>query len=140
MSGRDDGVTTIAPGITRQDCHWGYYLEGTKDALLLAGVAQSEWFLDGREKTRHGKIIRTVYAEQDGIPVECRQPAHGLCMVRFVTAKEERDPMTCERIRARSLNALFGQGHPLSRQDMARIAAADPDFQRFILRATSSPG
>ena len=139
MSGQDDGITTIAPGIARYACHWGYYLEGTKDALLRAGMAKAEWFLDGHEKNRHGKTIRTVYTEQDGIPVECRQPARGLCMVCFITGKEERDPMTCARIQAWSLNTLFGQGHALSRHVLAGTAAADPDFQRFLQAVTTKP-
>jgi hypothetical protein len=131
--------TMIAPGVARHDCHWGYYLEGTKDALLRAGVAESKWFLDGRKKAGHGKTIRTVYAEQHGVPVECTQPARGLCMVRFLTGKEELDPLTCGRIRARSLSVLFGQGHALARDEMALIAAADTGFQRFMQRTVSDP-
>lgn len=133
-------TATIAPGVTRHNCDWGYYLEGSKDALLRAAMAEFEWFLDGREKTEYGKTIRTVYTEQDGIPIECVQPAHGLCIVRFLTGKEERDPPSCARLRAMSLNVLFGQNHPLFRQDMARAAAADTDFQRFMQRATSDAG
>ena len=140
MSARDNGITTIAPGVTRLDCIYGYCLEGTKDALLRAGVTKSEWFLDGREKTRHGKTIRTVCAEQDSIAVECKQPANGLCTVRFFTGKDERDPVYIERMRAWSSNVLFGQDHASFRQDMVRIAAADPDFQRFMQRATSATG
>lgn len=108
-------MAEIVPGVTLTNCHWGYYLEGTKDALLRSGLARSEWFLDGREKTRYGKTIRTVYTDQDGMRVECNQPAHGLCSVRFLTGKDERDPMTSERLRAESLSTLFGRDHLLQR-------------------------
>ncbi len=130
-----DDTITVAPGVTRHNCHWGYYLEGAKADLLRAGLAKSEWFLDGREKTWHGTTIRTVCAEQDGMPVECSQPARGLCIVRFVTGKEERDPITCERMREDSLNALFEDRAPTIQRE-ARAAAVDAKFQRFMQRAT----
>jgi len=101
-------MAEIFPGVTRGDSVYGYWLEGTKDALLQSGMAKSEWFLDGREKNPHGKTIRTVYAEQDGIAVECNQPARGLCSIRFFTGKDERDPATVEQLRERSLSTLFG--------------------------------
>ena len=131
-------MTEIAPGVTRHNCVYGYYVVGAKNALLRAGIAKSEWFFDGHDRTQYGKTIRTVHTEQNGIPVECNQPARGLCIVRFRTGKDERDPMTRERIRAQSLGALFGQDHALSRQHMADIAAADTDFQRLMQRITGT--
>ena len=106
-------MAEIFPGVTRGDAIYGYWLEGTKEALLRSGLAKPEWFLDGREKNPHGKTIRTVRVEQDGNCIECTQPARGLCEIRFHTGKDERDPLILEQIRAQSLSTLFGQDHLL---------------------------
>ena len=124
-------TTIVAPGVERFNCFWGYRLEGRKDELLRGGFARPKWFLDGRRK-RHGRIMRTVYAEHAGVPVKCTQPARGPCIVLFFTGKEERSPVEQAALRARSLTALFGQGHPYARLEMARTATEDADFRCFL--------
>ncbi len=74
MSGRDDGITTIAPGVTRSDHFWGYDLKGTKDALLASGLAKEEWFCNGR-RGKDGRRLTTVYFKIGGNRARCR-PTH----------------------------------------------------------------
>jgi len=60
MSGQDDGVTLVAPGVWRTDCPvWGYYLVGSRDALISAGLAQADWLQDGTERDKRGRAVRS---------------------------------------------------------------------------------
>jgi hypothetical protein len=58
-------VTTPAPGVTRTECHWGYYLQGKKDALIRAGLVREEWFPTGERDSR-GRVIRRRKVEHEG--------------------------------------------------------------------------
>jgi hypothetical protein len=61
-----DGPKVVAPGITRNDCGWGYYLNGRKDDLLRAGLAKESWFADGVELDERGRVVRTKHVEWEG--------------------------------------------------------------------------
>jgi hypothetical protein len=61
----DKDTTTVAPGVTRTDCFWGYFLEGKKEALLRAGLAREEWFHTG-ERDKRGRAIRSNRFEHQG--------------------------------------------------------------------------
>lgn len=71
MSGRDDGATTVAPGVVREEFVSGYWLTGTKEALLASGLAKEEWFWNGR-RGKNGRRLMTVFFKVDGNSAKCR--------------------------------------------------------------------
>jgi hypothetical protein len=81
----------VAPGVTREDFHWGYMLEGRKEALLAAGLAKHEWFPDGVQRNNRGGIIRTVKFEHEGRGAYCRQERKNWFLVGINYSEEERD-------------------------------------------------
>lgn len=59
--------TTVAPGVWRTDCPaWGYYLVGSMDALMSAGLAQADWLQDGTVKDKRGRTTRSKYQIVNG--------------------------------------------------------------------------
>jgi hypothetical protein len=79
----------VAPGVTRINCIWGYWLEGTKEALLRSGLALPGWFVEASSPATPAQVTHTVKAIHNGNPVLCIQPGKGLCHVRIVTGKDE---------------------------------------------------
>lgn len=71
MAGIDH--TTIAPGVRRCNCSWGYILEGRRDDLLAANLAQPEWFANGDQRDKYGRTVRSIRAVHEGRKIECRQ-------------------------------------------------------------------
>jgi hypothetical protein len=65
-------TTTVAPGVTREDCEWCYWLTGTKDDLLRAGLAHETWFANGKRDKR-GRVIRSIHAEHEGRTICCTE-------------------------------------------------------------------
>lgn len=62
-----DNTTTVAPGVRRsEDSHWGYILEGSKEALISDGLAQESWFADGKARNKRGHVIRSKKLTVDG--------------------------------------------------------------------------
>lgn len=80
----------VAPGVVKRESFWGHYFEGSKEALVAAGVAREEWFPDGKGRNRRGKVIRTLCFEHEGRRVECRKPKSGRCYLSFTYSGEER--------------------------------------------------
>lgn len=68
----------VAPGVTRTDCFWGYFLEGRKDALLRAELAREDWFPTG-DRDKRGRVTRSSHVKHQGreVEVSCR----GKCSV-----------------------------------------------------------
>jgi hypothetical protein len=87
-----DNVTTVAPGVTRDDYWWGYRLEGRKEALLAASVAKPEWFPDGLRRNKRGQIIRQRKFTHNGERMECQQVSRlRFCVVvRYAEEESER--------------------------------------------------
>ena len=65
-------TTTFVPGVTRSEWIGGYYLQGSKAALLAAGLARSEWFPAGDERDKFGRRKRTFYISEEGGPEAIR--------------------------------------------------------------------
>lgn len=51
--------TTVAAGVRRTDCPWGYLIEGSREALLSAGLAQASWLQDGTKRNKRGHTVRS---------------------------------------------------------------------------------
>jgi hypothetical protein len=64
-------TTTVAPGVTLEDFVYGYWMKGTKQALLASGLAKEEWFWNGR-RSANGRRLRTVHFRIDGKRATCR--------------------------------------------------------------------
>ncbi len=92
MSGwRDDRRTIIAPGVTREDYSYGYYLKGTKDDLVRAGLAKKSWFANG-QRDKRGRVIRSIYTEHEGRNVRCTEQqgkGHYSVEIDFTDAEQE---------------------------------------------------
>ena len=82
-------LTTVEPGVTRCDFVLGYHHWGTKEALIRAGVAQPEWFLDGRRDQR-GRKVRTVKAVHNDQAVRCVAQRNGRYQVTNYYAGADR--------------------------------------------------
>lgn len=82
--------TTVAPGVTRTDCHWGYYLQGTRVDLLRAGLAKESWFPTG-QRDKGGRGIRMVHTEIGNGSVLCLEAANGRCYVAIEPTREKRE-------------------------------------------------
>lgn len=63
--------STPAPGVERFDFVLGYHLDGTKEALLAAGLAHADWFVDGSERDSRGRTRRTKRGEFEGKRFKC---------------------------------------------------------------------
>jgi hypothetical protein len=61
-----DSKTTVAPGVTRSEYWWGYYLNGSKEALLSAGLVQEDWLQDGTVRNKRGYVVRSMSLTIDG--------------------------------------------------------------------------
>ena len=129
MAGRD--TTTIAPGVKRTDCFWGYYLEGKKEDLIRAGLAQERWFLDGKVRCESGQATRTTHFVQSGQMIECTQPKHGKSMVSFTPVSPE-ELKRWERLEVVSCDDAKIPGDTGRRE-------SDLNFQRFMQIAAGLP-
>lgn len=70
----------VAPGVSLRDCDWGCYLTGSKDALLGARLARSEWFPAG-ERDSAGRTIRMKKTKHEGRQILCRERRNGTYFV-----------------------------------------------------------
>ena len=64
-------TTALAPGVSRTECDWGYYIDGKKDDLLCSGFAKESWFANGERGCR--RMFRTTdrkLEERDGLFTE----------------------------------------------------------------------
>ena len=84
-----DDTITVAPGVTRSDTHWGYLLEGSKDALISSGLVQAAWFVEPGKKNKRGYVMRSKKQTVDGREIGTTVPAHGPCWARFHYTDEE---------------------------------------------------
>ncbi|MBI3043561.1 MAG: hypothetical protein HYY78_12145 [Betaproteobacteria bacterium] len=112
----DDCPITVAPGVTRINCSWGYYLEGKKEQIIAAGLAKPSWFTDPKERNKRGQIVRSKTQLIDGRRIDTTLPASGRCFVRFHYTDSERvkieraknckyEPKTAQEFRRDSENA-----------------------------------
>ncbi len=107
----------VGEGVTRTDCFWGYYLEGTRDALMKAGLAEPEWFADGTERNAHGRVVRTKYFKHAGRDCECvMEQRKGWYHLRFIYTPTELNESAGGRCRREAIEAARG----------------DTGFQRFL--------
>ena len=57
----------VAPGVLRtESSFYAYILEGSKDALLSAGLVQASWLADGTVRNKRGNVVRTLDFTADG--------------------------------------------------------------------------
>ena len=68
-----EDVTTVAPGVKRTICHWGYVLEGRKADLLRALLTQETWFPDGTEFNKKGQSLRHKRVEVEGRKIKSQK-------------------------------------------------------------------
>src|SRR5260221_143145 len=87
----DSDTSTVAPGVTRRQCFWGYYLEGSKDALIASGLAHADWFIAPGERDKRGRVARSKKLKIDGHLVETRVPDKGPAFVGFHYTAQERE-------------------------------------------------
>lgn len=86
-----DEYVVVAPGVKRNDCHWGYYLQGRKDDLIASGLVKAEWLPDESVRDKRGRVIRsrkTMLA--DGMEVRATQTKLRFC-VHFEYSDEEKE-------------------------------------------------
>lgn len=79
---------TVAPGVQRNDCDWGYSLEGTKDNLLASGLVKPHWFIEPNMEDGHGRTVRSKRLVDDGRNIETTLPARGFAFVRVYNMGE----------------------------------------------------
>lgn len=105
-------TTTVAPGVRRRECGWGYYLEGTKAALFAAGLAKQDWFADGTESAGRGRIVRSKSFTENGREIKTHAPKIGpycsVCISYTAAeiAKAERERDDAERRKLMQPEAL----------------------------------
>lgn len=126
---------TIAPGVTRADCRWGYLLKGSKAALTAAKVP-AEWLPDGIERNVRGQVIRTRHIERIGQKIRATQEQKNKISVYVETLHAEgaiRDDRRQRAMRTIERAERFLE----STRAVRRLAAAraDSDFQLFLRRA-----
>lgn len=83
-------AVTVAPGVTRRDDGWCYYLEGEQEAIIKAGLAKPDWFEDGSRRNKKGYVIRTKNLMVDGRHVETvTRKSSRICTARINCTEEE---------------------------------------------------
>jgi hypothetical protein len=124
----DDNTKIVAPGVKRTDLSWGFYLEGTRDALITAGVANLEWFPTGREKNKRGQVSRTTYLKHDGrdVDVNDNKGDGRRCVVRVMYTPDE---VVLKRQRAFYEEALAKE-----RLELAFIPKTREEYRRNAAR------
>jgi hypothetical protein len=64
---------TVAPGVTRENHCWGYFLEGRRSALIGAGFVAPSWLVDGSQKDRYGRTRRKLESEYGDFHIKSHQ-------------------------------------------------------------------
>jgi len=118
-------TVTVAPGVTRNNCHWGYYLEGTMDALIASGLTKKSWFSDWSERRANGNVVRLKRLFIDGRNVETTRPARGECLVRVHYTQDEEWPVYEAQLEAKNTSIARAS---------AAAAQTDVKFQCFMSR------
>lgn len=134
-----DHRITVAPGVAREDGYRGYYLYGSKEALIASGHAKISWFTNG-ELDKRGRVMRTKTLTADnGRGVRTTSPAKGPCQVYVPYTEAERE---AARIREELNRAKTEEKkridelpstHEQFREDTARIVERFVNIVRGML-------
>lgn len=73
----DPDIFTVAPGVVRHNCCWGYYLMGRKEAIIAAGLVSESWFADGTQRNKRGQVVRLKEMSVDGRRIRTTISAKG---------------------------------------------------------------
>ncbi len=132
-------ITTIAPGVTRTDCDWGYYLEGAQEALIGAGLATAEWFADGTERNTKGQVVRSKRFQVDGRAVETttRQRSR-ICTVRITFSEADQEGRESAKVAA-EVRRKLGALPKTAEQYRARTAATFENVIDAIIGMAREP-
>ena len=82
-------ITALAPGVSRTECDWGYYIDGKKDDLLCSGFAKESWFESGERGC--GRIVRTTDTKLEGRDARFTQHFNGNCQITVWFTQVEMD-------------------------------------------------
>jgi len=77
----DSRVTTITPGVTRQNCGWCELLYGKIERLVATGLVKQSWFADGNQRDERGRVVRSKHLTIDGRHIKTTVLARGMCYV-----------------------------------------------------------
>ena len=86
-------TVVVAPGVTREEYCWGFFLRGRKEALITAGFAEEDWFVRQDELDSHGRRRRQKKFVVKGIEIGTLLPAHGPAEINISRSKEEAKAM-----------------------------------------------
>jgi len=94
-------------GVKQELFSWGFILRGRQDHLIAASHAQSEWFVDGIERDKKGRVRRLKRIEADGREILTKRIGNkGWCEVRIKYSDKDREQVRIkEEIRSMPANA-----------------------------------
>lgn len=115
----------VAAGVTRRDCCWGYYLEGSKEALRSGGFAREDWF-PGNERDKRGRTIRTTHFEHEGRNWSCTMESKKRYLLRHHFTDEE-----LERNRIRE---DFENAQTEEQKELGAMPATHDDYREQAAR------
>lgn len=81
----------IAPGVERFGHCWGVSFFGKQDAMIKEGIAEPEWFSDGKTKNSRGYVKRQKKLIINGRNIETTAPAKGSCTLCISYTPEEQE-------------------------------------------------
>jgi hypothetical protein len=81
----------VSAGVTRTDHFWGFYLQGTRRALVQSGLADAHWFSDLTERNTRGTTVRQKRFTVYGRTITTYSPSRGQCTIEVNRRTEERD-------------------------------------------------
>jgi len=133
----DPDVTTVAQGVTRMQCCWGFVLEGQKEALIASGLALDEWFIKPGLLNKRGQVRRSKRLVVDGREIQTTLPAKGpaTVQVRFTEAE-------CNAHEESEKNKQGHQSASGRDPNLANLTSADDyrhALQRFVPTLISNP-
>ncbi len=77
----DDSKKICAPGVQYRCLPWGFFFHGKQHDVIEAGVAQPEWFTDGKQRDKLGRIRRRKALEVGGRHIKTVTFPPGPCSV-----------------------------------------------------------
>jgi hypothetical protein len=98
----------VAPGVIWMRFSWGDWCQGSREAVLAAGLVEPEWLADGVKRNEHGKVIRTHRILAGGIAVETTTSAKGICVIRFYVSGKKAVFKNAERLAGAARDSYDG--------------------------------
>lgn len=130
-------TTKPAPGVTRHECGWGYYLQGSMPALLASELAKPHWFSCGIVRDKGGRCIRSKRLTEGGRSIHTTAPKAGACTVwiHYTVAEKQ----AAEEARAAAERRRLSQPEALRAHAEKKHMMHGICFVLAAFNATNSP-